>query len=417
MEFVLLKQTTNFILKPLAWLFSFVIDLIYNGVAALTTTNSMGITIILFTLIIRVLIFPLSLRQQRSTRKMQRLQPKIQKIQEKYKDNKDPESARRMNMEMNDLYKENKTSPLSGCLPMLIQLPIIFVLFEILRNLAFYITDYGAYFDQITTTVMNVPAYDSLLQEMFPNLIKGLRGFDIAEFSSVKDLLSYFTASSWNELYEAVPALAQNAEFVSTVKLTQDINSFLGFNLSGNGSLTWPGIIWPLVTGGTTWLQSFLMTRANDKRTIAAGGDPKSQNNQTMKIMNYVFPVMTAAFTLSMPLGIALYWISSNVFSLLQQLLIDKIVDDEEYKQALAHKKELEEKRRLRELTKSSVDKKTGKRIGTAEMSAAQRSLMAGNRKAGAQQAAAAKNDQTGTALGYDTETFGSPETSQEENK
>ena len=85
MEFVLLKQTTNFILKPLAWLFSFVIDLIYNGVAALTTQNSMGITIILFTLIIRVLIFPLSLRQQRSTRNMQRLQPKIQKIQEKYK--------------------------------------------------------------------------------------------------------------------------------------------------------------------------------------------------------------------------------------------------------------------------------------------------------------------------------------------
>ena len=81
MEFVLLKQTTNFILKPLAWLFSFVIDLIYNGVAALTTQNSMGITIILFTLIIRVLIFPLSLRQQRSTRKMQRLQPKIQRQQ------------------------------------------------------------------------------------------------------------------------------------------------------------------------------------------------------------------------------------------------------------------------------------------------------------------------------------------------
>ena len=106
MEFVLLKQTTNFILKPLAWLFSFVIDLIYNGVAALTTQNSMGITIILFTLIIRVLIFPLSLRQQRSTRKMQRLQPKIQKIQEKYKDNKDPESAQRMNMQMKDHNKE-----------------------------------------------------------------------------------------------------------------------------------------------------------------------------------------------------------------------------------------------------------------------------------------------------------------------
>ena len=142
----------------------------------------LGITIILFTLIMRVILFPLTLKQQRSTRKTQRLQPKVQRIQDKYKNKTDPESTRMMQMEINDLYKENKTSPFSGCLPMLIQLPIIFVLFEILRNLAFYITDYGNMFNTLTTQVMNLPEYQTILQDNFADVIKSLQEFDITYF-------------------------------------------------------------------------------------------------------------------------------------------------------------------------------------------------------------------------------------------
>lgn len=384
MDFVFLAQTTNFILKPIAWLFSFVIDLIYNGVVAMTTTQALGITIILFTLIMRVILFPLSLKQQRSSRKMQRLQPKIQRIQDKYKNKTDPESSRMMQMEMQDLYKENKTSPFSGCLPMLIQLPIIFVLFEILRNLAFYITDYGAYFDTLATQVTGIAGYQTILQDNFAEVIKQIQKFDITTFDSIKDLLAHFTMENWNQLYEAVPALAGDAQFVEIVGKTQQLNSFVGFNLTETGGLGFPEIFWPLIAGGTTWLQSWLMNKANEKRTIAAGGDPKKNNsNQTMKTMNVVMPLMTAFFVISMPLGIGLYWIAGNIFSILQQLLIDVIVDKEEYNQAVERKRELEEKRRLKEIARSNIDKKTGKRIGTAE-TAASRSSMAGNRKAAA---------------------------------
>ena len=384
MDFVFLAQTTNFILKPIAWLFSFVIDLIYNGVVAMTTTQALGITIILFTLIMRVILFPLSLKQQRSSRKMQRLQPKIQRIQDKYKNKTDPESSRMMQMEMQDLYKENKTSPFSGCLPMLIQLPIIFVLFEILRNLAFYITDYGAYFDTLATQVTGIAGYQTILQDNFAEVIKQIQKFDSTTFDSIKDLLAHFTMENWNQLYEAVPALAGDAQFVEIVGKTQQLNSFVGFNLTETGGLGFPEIFWPLIAGGTTWLQSWLMNKANEKRTIAAGGDPKKNNsNQTMKTMNVVMPLMTAFFVISMPLGIGLYWIAGNIFSILQQLLIDVIVDKEEYNQAVERKRELEEKRRLKEIARSNIDKKTGKRIGTAE-TAASRSSMAGNRKAAA---------------------------------
>lgn len=380
MDLVFLAQTTNFILKPLAWLFSFVIDVIYNGIVAMTTVNALGITIILFTFITRTLLFPLTLKQQRSTRKMQRLQPKVQRIQDKYKNKKDPESTRMMQLEINDLYKENKTSPFSGCLPMLIQLPIIFVLFEVLRNLSFYITGYGELVDQLTNQVIAIPDYQSLLQNNFQDVIKTLQNFDITTFDSVKDLLAHLTMTQWNQFYE-LTNLGANAEFVNLVNETQALNSFIGFNLTETAGLSFPGIIWPIVAGVTTWLQSYIMTKANDKRTIAAGGDPKKSNNQTMKTMNIIFPFMTAFFVVTMPLGIGLYWIAGNFFSIAQQLIVDKIVDKEEYKQALERKKELEEKRRLKEIARSNIDKKTGKRIGTAE-SAMVRSSMAGNRKA-----------------------------------
>lgn len=380
MDLVFLAQTTNFILKPLAWLFSFVIDVIYNGIVAMTTVNALGITIILFTFITRTLLFPLTLKQQRSTRKMQRLQPKVQRIQDKYKNKKDPESTRMMQLEINDLYKENKTSPFSGCLPMLIQLPIIFVLFEVLRNLSFYITGYGELVDQLTNQVIAIPDYQSLLQNNFQDVIKTLQNFDITTFDSVKDLLAHLTMTQWNQFYE-LTNLGANAEFVNLVNETQALNSFIGFNLTETAGLSFPGIIWPIVAGVTTWLQSYIMTKANDKRTIAAGGDPKKSNNQTMKTMNIIFPFMTAFFVVTMPLGIGLYWIAGNFFSIAQQLIVDKIVDKEEYKQALERKRELEEKRRLKEIARSNIDKKTGKRIGTAE-SAMVRSSMAGNRKA-----------------------------------
>ena len=380
MDLVFLAQTTNFILKPLAWLFSFVIDVIYNGIVAMTTVNALGITIILFTFITRTLLFPLTLKQQRSTRKMQRLQPKVQRIQDKYKNKKDPESTRMMQLEINDLYKENKTSPFSGCLPMLIQLPIIFVLFEVLRNLSFYITGYGELVDQLTNQVIAIPDYQSLLQNNFQDVIKTLQNFDITTFDSVKDLLAHLTMTQWNQFYE-LTNLGANAEFVNLVNETQALNSFIGFNLTETAGLSFPGIIRPIVAGVTPWLQSYIMTKANDKRTIAAGGDPKKSNNQTMKTMNIIFPFMTAFFVVTMPLGIGLYWIAGNFFSIAQQLIVDKIVDKEEYKQALERKRELEEKRRLKEIARSNIDKKTGKRIGTAE-SAMVRSSMAGNRKA-----------------------------------
>lgn len=114
------------IAKPLGLL----LDLIYDFV------SNYGITIIIFTVIVKVCLYPLYIKQTKSTAKMAEVQPKMQALQRKYANDKET-----LNIKMAELYKEEKFNPMGGCLPMLIQMPIIMGLFALLRNPMQYMTD------------------------------------------------------------------------------------------------------------------------------------------------------------------------------------------------------------------------------------------------------------------------------------
>lgn len=396
MDFVFLAQTTNFILKPFAWILSKIIDVLFQLTSSFTVSHSLGITIILFTVIIRSLLMPLTLKQQRSSRKMQRIQPQIQKIQDKYKDKTDPESKQKMSMEMQEIYTKNKTSPFSGCLPMLIQMPILFAMYEILRNLPFYITDIGGIFETMAEQVMAIEGYESIITETFAEATRGLTKFDVTKLDSVIDFLSHLSRTQWNEFME-ITGLAADAAFYEGYQLQNSINAFLSFNLSEIPGWGWPGIIWPVLAGATTWLQSWLMQRANDKRNRINKTKADDKQQSTMKTMNIVFPFMMAFFVVTMPLGLGVYWIAGNIFSIIQQYFLDMIIDKEEREDAIRRRDEFEEKKRMKELSRSNIDSRTGKRIGTADQQAVNKSSMAGNKIAAVkkQQEMAKKTSET----------------------
>lgn len=111
-----------------AQFFGYILGLIYGVV------NDYGISIIIFTLLTKLLLMPFTIKQLRSTKQMSALQPKMKEIQEKYKDNKE-----KQNQMLMDLYKEHKYNPLSGCLPLIIQFPIIIGLFTAMREPGTYV--------------------------------------------------------------------------------------------------------------------------------------------------------------------------------------------------------------------------------------------------------------------------------------
>ncbi len=386
MNFVMLAATTNWLLKPFAMIMSFIFNGVFYVVNTLTSHHVLAITIIFFTFIARALMMPLMIKQQRSSRAMMRLQPKVEKIQAKYKNKKDPESNQKMQMEISELYKKNKANPMSGCLPLLIQMPILFALFEILRNVPFYLNQIGDIYNSMALQVQAVSGYADILTNNFQAVINSLSDFDIQTTDSVIDLLYHLSRDQWGVLKE-VTGLVGNAAFESNYMLQETFNSFGGgpllFNLSEAPGWTGIGVIFPILSGGTTFLQSWLAQRANDKRQKMASPDGKVKQQNSMKMMTYVFPVMTAFFTASMPLGLGLYWIAGNLFGIVSQFITDSMIDREEYREALKRREELIEKKKLKEASKSKIDKLTGNRIGTAS---SMKSSMAGNKIAAMRQ-------------------------------
>ncbi|QXM07021.1 YidC/Oxa1 family membrane protein insertase [Crassaminicella indica] len=116
----------RFLAKPMGYLLLYLYKLIGNY----------GISIILFTVIVKLVLLPLTIKQLKSTKEMAKIQPKLKELQEKYKNDKE-----KLNIKTMELYKEHKINPMGGCLPLLIQIPIIFGLFSVLRTPAQYIAE------------------------------------------------------------------------------------------------------------------------------------------------------------------------------------------------------------------------------------------------------------------------------------
>ena len=149
------------------------------------------------------------MKQQRSSRAMTRLQPKVEQIQNKYKNKKDPESSQKMNMEIQELYKKHKANPMSGCLPLLIQMPILFALFEILRNVPFYVNQIGDIYNSMALQVQSISGYADILTNNFQAVINSLQDFDMNTTESIMDLLYHLSREQWTVLRDVTGLAGQ----------------------------------------------------------------------------------------------------------------------------------------------------------------------------------------------------------------
>jgi len=224
---------SNFLGNILGALLKFV----YDTVSAIGTEpkyfSYYAMAVIITTILFKLILLPVSFQQSKSSKKMAELQPKIKEIQQKYKN--DPQT---MNAKTMELYKEAKYNPASGCLILLIQLPIILAFFKVMREPTVF-------------AFKDVGAYEAMNKAFF-----------------------------WIQ------------------------------NLENPDPLIW-GL--PLLAGITTYLQS---------ATLSANQDP--QTRDSMKTMNIILPFFILMAARSFPAGLALYWVVSNIFSIIQQLISNR---------------------------------------------------------------------------------------------
>ncbi len=262
---------------PLGYLFRYIYMLFENY----------GWTLLMFTIVTKAILLPLTIKQQKSMSKMQAVQPQLQALQKKYEYDKD-----KLNQEMVKLYQDNKINPMSGCLPLLIQLPLLLALYNIIRSPLTYVVQLGKH---------GLPAISevhAVLQQL---------GSTVAANDQIK------IAAEMSTYAEGLSAAFPGVDF-----LQMDF-TFFGLNLAETPSLTVlsPMLLIPVLAGLTTYLVSTISTKLSGQ----------TQNNEaagSMKMMNSFMPFMTVFFSLSLPAGLGFYWIVSNIIQVIQQIVMHR---------------------------------------------------------------------------------------------
>ncbi len=306
------------IFRPMGWILQVLYSFIQNY----------GLALIAFTVLIKLLILPLNIKSQKAMLKQQKLQPLMQEIQKKYAHDKDKQSQ-----ELMKLYRENGASPTAGCLPMLIQFPLIIGLYQVLRMPLSFMR--GVNF--------NTPANINKVIEL-QNIVKGIP--ELAANAGDTFLNSTMETLANNFQIEMSSFAATLADMGYTQFADWKVNfNFLGLDLArypsefplfsfifGGNTIpmetiwaTLPLLLIPILAGVTSWLLA-KMTQMKQKNTQTANNaqaeDTAAQMNKSMTLM---MPLMSLFFSYTLPSGIGLYWIVSNVVQMIQQYVTTKI--------------------------------------------------------------------------------------------
>lgn len=344
MEFLLLTKVGG-ILGPFATVLGIIMDWLFKLTSVFGIQN-IGLCIILFTFVTKLILFPLTLKQQKSSRLMSIMQPEINAVQARYKGKKDQESLMKQNVEMQAVYEKYGTSMTGGCVQLVIQMPILFSLYQVIYHIPAYVSSVKDVFMNVVTAItsLGVDHVSMLTQFATDNKVSMARIGDLTTNNGLVDFLYQLDPTQWTALQHLFPTLQDT--IATNAHNIEHMNSFLGINLAttplavmfpsgfGGGFHFSMAIMIPILAGISQWLSARLMTV-----TQKSGQNDNGNNTmaQSMKMMNTVMPLMSVFFCFSFASGIGIYWIASSVFQVIQQLLVnhhmDKIDIDEMVKE------------------------------------------------------------------------------------
>lgn len=267
-------------------IFGYVLNMLYQVV------SNYGLAIILFSVILKLIILPISIKQQKTMKKSAKIQEEMKVIQDKYKNN--PE---KLNQETLELYKREKMSPFSGCLSAIAQILILFAVFYLVRSPLTY-----------------MKKVDPTLIEQYTNEIKQ-------------------EESNKNNPYPEIAIIKEKGNEDERVKINMD---FLGLDLSSvpNQALSdWKVYIIPGLYVLTSFI-SMRMTTAmqTKKKEENENGETNEMDAvaQANKSMSYIMPIMSVSIAIIAPLGLALYWLVNNLLMIVERFVLNKFLKEEE---------------------------------------------------------------------------------------
>lgn len=309
----------NAIIMPIAQVLGYIFNLLFEALSFLHIGN-VAIAIILFTIIVKLCMLPLSIKQQKLAKLNSVMSPEIRAINEKYKDKKNDQNAMmKMQEETKAVYEKYGVSQMGGCvqmlIQMLIQMPILLALYQVFRFIPLYITQLKNLFTAFLIDnggIMSASGYTDTMKQFGENI-------DWTNVNTAITEINKFSTENWDVLRDAFPAFSDI--IANSHASLEQMNTFLGINMSqepGFG-LTLAFLI-PVLSG----LSQFISVK------VAQGNTPVDDDNPmaaSMRMTTYIFPLMSAFIAISVPAGLGLYWIATSVIQTIITVFINRYYD------------------------------------------------------------------------------------------
>lgn len=295
-------------------LFGYLLNFLYN------LLQNYGLAIILFTVIVKIALLPISINQQKTMKKTAKVQEEVKKLQVKYKTN--PEELQRETME---LYKREKMNPFGGCLSAIVQIILVLSVFYLVRSPLTYMKQ------------LNKVEYDQ-------NQVSG-ENSEGQKVSIIQHYLSELDKSGEKSAYPEIQIIEKYGAEDERVQINME---FLGLNLSSIPSKDvsdWKTYVIPVLYVISTFISMRITTKMQKKtkkdviEVQAEGEKEKDKNeevdvndimNQTNRNMSYMMPILAVSISLVAPLGLALYWLVNNIVMTTERLILNAIFKDKE---------------------------------------------------------------------------------------
>ena len=348
MDLMLLTQNSTPIFKYVVRLLGLMMNIIFEFLDLIGIPN-IGLSIILFTIVVYLLLMPLTIKQQKFSKLSARMNPEIQDIQAKYKGKQDNESMLAMNAETKQVYAKYGVSPSGSCLQLLIQMPILIALYRVIYQMPAYVTKLGNAFGVLADQIMSAADGVDYIKNMQAAMMYK-KNFDIVgnTRNAVIDVLNKASSADMATLADkfGLAELTYEGNLIlsngTTTGLIDTYNNFLGLNIgntpmdtikssfaTGNYLLLLGAVAIPVLAAATQWLNYKLMPQAtnNDNSNKKSQGEFADSMQQSMKMMNTIMPIMSAWLCLTLPAGMGMYWVIGAVVRSIQQVLINKHID------------------------------------------------------------------------------------------
>lgn len=339
---VLLTQYDGKILGPVAKVLGYILNWVFIVLEKIGIPN-IALSIILFTIVIYLLLTPLTIKQQKFSKLSAKMNPEIQAIQAKYKGKKDQASMAAMNEETQAVYKKYGVSPSGSCVQLLIQMPILFALYRVIYNVPAYVGSVKEAFVPFVNefiTKANALSFISnkdnfavaaQLTKQFENEAFKLGADNTYVVNTFIDVLNRATTAEWMNISVKYPEIADICN--KTYETVTRYNNFFGLNIANSPKyyvLDWKNsiglaigaLLIPILSALTQWINTKLMPQAPQ-----SNDDQASAMAASMKSMNIMMPIMSLVFVFSLPIGMGIYWIAGAVIRSVQQIFINKHID------------------------------------------------------------------------------------------